>query len=75
MNRVRGVDSIREAAQEVQREDLGEEPTNGGPETVALDNTPTMIMAQEKEESLAALAPEVDTEAKGLEDPSPMDLK
>ena len=48
---------------------------NGSPEAVALDNTPTMIASQEKEESLAALDPEVGTEVKGLEDPSPIDLE
>ena len=45
------------------------------PEAVASDDTPLMVTFQEKEESPDAQDPEVDTDMKGLEGLSPMDLE
>ena len=73
VNRVRG-DSIREAAQEAQSKESSKEPENESPETVTLDDTPTMITSQDMKGSPAAPGPEAGTGAKSLEDPSWMDL-
>ena len=74
VNRVRG-NSVREAPQEAQSEELVEGPANSSPEAVASDDTPLMVTSQEKEESQETQDPEVDTDVKGLEGPSPMDLE
>ena len=74
VNWVRG-NSVLEAAQKGQSKELGKGPANGNPEAVASDDTPLMVTFQEKEESPDAQDPEVDTDVKGLEGPSPMDLE
>ena len=74
VNRVRG-NSVLEAAQKGQSKEFGKGPANGNPEAVASDDTHLMVTFQEKEESPYAQDPEVDTDAKCLEGPAPVNLE
>ena len=56
VNQVRG-NSVMEAAQEAQSEELGKGLVSGGLEPDASNDTPTLVTSQEEEESLGVQDP------------------